>query len=56
MNNVQKHEDVYDLPWREAFDMTEPSVETVHSAPARRRADTRTLSDVVADIALESAA
>lgn len=56
-DNVQHWVDVADLPWREAFNMSTPKRRPRRRIiPTSRTTDTRSLADVVADIAIEPAA
>lgn len=51
-DNVQTWDDVAELPWREAFDLFCPATRVTPPAPQRRRTDTRSLADVVAEMAV----
>lgn len=50
-DNVQHWDDVADLPWRQAFEMSCPTAAPAPVVvPGRRRTDIRTLADVVAEM------
>lgn len=54
-DNIQHWDDVNELPWREAFEMSSlPDDLTLgclpDDMPVRRRTDIRTLADVVAEM------
>lgn len=52
-DNVQTWDDVADLPWHEALEMSCPAEVPAVLVPQRRAADTRTMADVVEAIACD---
>lgn len=49
-DNVQHHDDVHLLPWAEAFAMAPLPASVATPVHTRRRADTRTLAEIVEQV------